>query len=225
VTVNATIVHPISLGRVQAFLLVDRDQAVLVDAGSSPGHVDKVLTAMGRLGLEPSDLSLIVVTHAHADHCGALSEIHHRTGAQVAIQEGGAEVLRLGISAEIRPTGPLTRLFTLLVKRAPGYAGVDPDTVFGEELDLYPFGVDGRVLHTPGHTPCSSSVLLPNGEALVGDLVMGMPRPRVARLPTFATNPAQAQSSIRELLDLGVQTFYTAHGGPFVAEQVRALVS
>jgi glyoxylase-like metal-dependent hydrolase (beta-lactamase superfamily II) len=209
---------------VKAFLIGD-DQAVLVDTGAAPAHADKILAAMAQQGFAPSDLALIVITHAHLDHCGALAALHHRTGAQVAIQEAGVEVLRLGISAEIRPNSPLARAFTLFAKKAPGYEGVDPDTVFGEELDLYPFGVRGRVLHTPGHTPCSSAVVLPGGEAVIGDAVMGMPRPRVPRLPLFATNPTQARESIEDLLAQGVHTFYTAHGGPFTAEQVRALVS
>lgn len=209
---------------VQAFLIRD-DQAILVDAGASPKDADKILAAMSELGVEPGDLALIVITHAHADHCGALSVLHHRTGAQVAIQESGAEVLRLGISAEIRPASFLGRLFGALAGDRAGYEGVEPDTVFGEELDLYPFGVSGRVLHTPGHTPCSSSVVLPGGAAVIGDLVMGMPRRRVPKLPHFATNLSQAQASLQELVEQGVHTFYTAHGGPFYADQVRGLIS
>ena len=216
--------HPISLGMTTAYL-IQGDQAILVDAGARPRDATKILAAMAEQGVEPTDLALIVITHAHSDHCGALSALHHRTGAQVAVQEAGAEVLRLGISAEIRPASALGRWFGLLVKRAPGYEGVNPDTLFGEELDLYPFGVRGRILHTPGHTPCSSSVLLPGGKAVVGDLIMGMPLPRVPRLPVFATNPSQARESIRELLDLGVETLYTGHGGPFSAEQARSLLS
>ena len=216
--------HPISLGMVKAFL-IQGDQAVLVDAGTGPKDADKILAAMAELGIEPGDLALIAITHAHADHCGALSTLHHRTGAQIAIQESGAEVLRLGISAEIRPASLLAKLLSKLAGDRLGYKGVEPDTVFGEELDLYPFGVDARIQHTPGHTPCSSSVLFPGGEAVVGDLVMGMPRPRVAKLPHFATNLPQAKASIHELLELGVHTFYTGHGGPFTAEDVRKLVS
>lgn len=215
---------PIPLGMTKAFLIQD-DQAILVDAGARPGDADRILSAMSQSGVEPGDLALIVVTHAHADHCGALSALHHRTGAQVAVHEAGAEVLRLGISAEIRPASLLGQIFGLLVKNGPGYEGVDPDTLFGEELDLYPFGVRGRILHTPGHTPCSASVVLPNGDAAVGDLVMGMPLPQVPRRPHFATHPSQARESIQELLNQGVQTFYTAHGGPFSAEEVRKLVS
>jgi hydroxyacylglutathione hydrolase len=224
VDASAPTLIPISLGMVKAFL-IQGDQAVLVDTGMGPQNADRILSAMAQQGLEPGDLALIVVTHAHSDHCGALSVLHHRTGAQVAIQEAGAEVLRLGISAEVRPSSTLARLFGLLARNAPGYEAVDPDTVFGEELDLYPFGVRGRVLHTPGHTPCSASVLLPGGEAVVGDLLMGMPRPKVAKLPHFSTNPSQVRESIQELLDLGVHTFYTAHGGPFTAQAVRKLVS
>jgi glyoxylase-like metal-dependent hydrolase (beta-lactamase superfamily II) len=214
---------------VKAFLILpapasEGGQAILVDAGVAPGHADKILSAMAQRGVAPGDLALIALTHAHADHCGALAALHHRTGAQIAVQEADAEVLRLGISAEVRPASFLGRLFGLLAGDGPGYEGVEPDTVFGEELDLYPFGVRGRILHTPGHTPGSASIVLPGGKALIGDLVMGMPLPRMARLPYFATHPSQLRESLQELLDLGVRAFYTAHGGPFDAGAVRRLL-
>jgi glyoxylase-like metal-dependent hydrolase (beta-lactamase superfamily II) len=223
--VNQTpaILHPISLGLVKAFL-IQGDQAILVDTGMTPRHADRILAAMAERGIEPGDLSLIVLTHAHVDHCGGLSTLHQRTGAQIAIQEAGVEVLRLGISAEVQPASALGRLFGKLAPQGVKYAGAEPDTVFGEELDLYPFGVRGQLIHTPGHTPCSSSVVLPSGEALVGDLVMGIPFPRAARLPHVATNLAQVRESIQDLLALGVDTFYTAHGGPFAAATVRGLL-
>jgi hydroxyacylglutathione hydrolase len=39
-------------------------------------------------------------------------------------------------------------------------------------MDLLEFGVDGRIVHTPGHTSGSISLLLDSGEAFVGDLAV-----------------------------------------------------
>jgi glyoxylase-like metal-dependent hydrolase (beta-lactamase superfamily II) len=40
-------------------------------------------------------------------------------------------------------------------------------------MDMKAFGVDGKVVCTPGHTAGSISVVLSTGEAIVGDLLMG----------------------------------------------------
>jgi glyoxylase-like metal-dependent hydrolase (beta-lactamase superfamily II) len=202
-----------------AFLILG-EQAVLVDAGV-PGDDVKILAAMAKLDVKPEDLSLIVVTHSHSDHCGGLRALHQATGAQIAVHEADAEVLRLGVNAEVRPASLLARLLMLLPVGESGYEGVEPDTVFGDELDLYPFGVNGTVIHTPGHTPGSASVFLAGGVAIVGDLIMGFSLARGPRRPIIATDPDQAQESIRRLLELGVRTFYAAHGGPWDAERVR----
>jgi glyoxylase-like metal-dependent hydrolase (beta-lactamase superfamily II) len=51
------------------------------------------------------------------------------------------------------------------------YTGTKPDIVMDDEFDLSDYGIPGKVIHTPGHSPSSISVMLDNGEALIGDLV------------------------------------------------------
>jgi hydroxyacylglutathione hydrolase len=46
--------------------------------------------------------------------------------------------------------------------------------VITDEFDLRDFGIAGQVIHTPGHTQGSVTVLLENGEMLLGDLVRGI---------------------------------------------------
>ena len=58
-----------------------------------------------------------------------------------------------------------------------------------------------------------------------GYLVMGeLFRPRVPRVPMFASDVNQVRASIRALLDRGVTRFYAGHGGPFPAQALRALL-
>jgi len=40
-----------------------------------------------------------------------------------------------------------------------------------KEYDLKEWGVEGKVLHTPGHTPGSLSVVLDNEEAILMDML------------------------------------------------------
>jgi glyoxylase-like metal-dependent hydrolase (beta-lactamase superfamily II) len=91
-----------------------------------------------------------------------------------------------------------------------------------EGLSLAVFGIPGRVLHTPGHSPGSMSVLLDSGEAFVGDLAMsGFPLRLAPGLPIFADDMATLKESWQLLLAQGARMIYPAHGKPFEAEVMR----
>ena len=93
---------------------------------------------------------------------------------------------------------------------------VKPDILIDEDMDLSKFGVDGKVIHTPGHTPGSVSIILPNGEFIVGDLVMrGMLRFWQPNYPLFADNMFQLKESIKLILRKKPTKIYCTHGGPF----------
>jgi glyoxylase-like metal-dependent hydrolase (beta-lactamase superfamily II) len=92
-------------------------------------------------------------------------------------------------------------------------------------LALDEFGIPGRVLHTPGHSPGSVSILLDTGDAIVGDLAMNqIPLRFSPGLPIFAEDIEQVKTSCRLLLDQGAKTVYPAHGKPFAAEILREAV-
>ena len=94
-----------------------------------------------------------------------------------------------------------------------------------EVTSLAEFGIAGKVIPTPGHSPGSVSVLLESGEAFVGDLAMNrLPLRLSPGLPIFADDPDQVVQSWRRLLELGVTTVYPAHGKPFSADVMRAAI-
>ncbi|HAX69802.1 MAG TPA: hypothetical protein DCY14_09360, partial [Anaerolineae bacterium] len=53
------------------------------------------------------------------------------------------------------------------------FEAVEPDIILEKEMSLKNFGVDGEIVFTPGHTKGSLSVMLPNQEAIIGDVMMG----------------------------------------------------
>ncbi len=81
-TMSRTKVVPIPvLGRhaVNAYLLLGR-RPVIVDAGT-PGSGRKIYDRITAHGVDPTDVSLIVLTHGHIDHFGSAAELHRLTGA------------------------------------------------------------------------------------------------------------------------------------------------
>jgi glyoxylase-like metal-dependent hydrolase (beta-lactamase superfamily II) len=80
-------------------------------------------------------------------------------------------------------------------------------------------------METPGHTAGSISLILPNGEAVVGDLLMGgflggLVRRGVPNVAYFQDDEREAQRSLRAVLATGARKLYVGHGGPLSAERI-----
>ncbi|MEG3194158.1 MBL fold metallo-hydrolase, partial [Lysobacter sp. D1-1-M9] len=75
-----------------ALLVTTPDGAVLVDGGM-PQAADMLLAHMRRVGVAPSDVRLILPSHAHGDHAGPLAAVKRATGAKVVANAETAVLL------------------------------------------------------------------------------------------------------------------------------------
>lgn len=217
---------PIRLKLSNAYLIL-ADRPVLVDTGS-PGEANKIAQALARAGVALPDLALIVQTHGHGDHAGSTRELQQRSGAPVAIHPADGELLRLGHKAPLTPTRFTGRVMRPLVNMP--FAGVEADLWLADGQSLAAYGVPGRVIHTPGHTAGSISLLLDDGEAIIGDVLMGGMmggafRPTRPGYHYFADNLAQVRQSIAHLLGYDPTRLYVGHGGPLQPEAVRQFMT
>jgi hydroxyacylglutathione hydrolase len=217
-------IESIGLGITQCYLLRG-EGTILVDAGSS-GQTARFRAALQRLGVAPDQIRLIVLTHAHGDHAGSAKAISALTGAPIAVHaaehawlEQGRSPLPPGVTGWGRALVRLMALAGDPMRYAPADAGV---VITDAGLSLAGYGIPGSVVHTPGHTRGSVSVVLDSGEAMVGDLAMaGLPLRLSPGLPVLAEDWAQVRESWRMLLARGVTTIYPAHGKPFPADVIR----
>jgi glyoxylase-like metal-dependent hydrolase (beta-lactamase superfamily II) len=119
-------------------------EAIVVDPGD---EVERILEILRRHDLK---VRAIVSTHTHIDHVGGLAQLHAATKAPVLIHEGDLE------------------LYTHLDMQAQ-WLGVATPTMmriqdFVKEGDAVRWGgFAARVLHTPGHTPGSISLVVEHG--------------------------------------------------------------
>ncbi|WP_373050090.1 MBL fold metallo-hydrolase [Thalassovita aquimarina] len=220
-------VEMLPLGMLNAFLVVENGRAMLVDTGL-PRSASKVKAALERHGLTLSDLRLIVVTHAHIDHAGSAEQLRALSGAPILAHQDEVDYCA-GKPPLLRPSGLFGRLFQKsgVIERRFEY--FTPDHVMTEaETGLQDFGFDSQVLHTPGHTPGSLSVLLPDGNILAGDLAAsgillgGIALKNRPKSPPFEEAPKQTARSLERLLARGGKRFYLGHGGPLSAQRIRA---
>lgn len=200
-------VVPIQL-RNSAVYLVIGQHPILVDAGG-PGDAEQILEGIRAAHVDPETLRLIVLTHGHIDHFGSAHDLKRLTNTRIAMHPADAAALAQG-------RNPPTRMGAGMGAIAiPSFRRCEPDQVDVELQDgtsLHEFGVAGRVLHTPGHTPGSVSVVLDNGHALVGDLLEKAPVGRAAGAEGSGRDTWAR--SIERVLEAAPRVVHRGHGGP-----------
>ncbi|WP_169449625.1 MBL fold metallo-hydrolase [Maritalea myrionectae] len=207
------------LGMINAFLLQTAKGAVLVDTGLM-GTEDNVAAQLKKLGLGWHDLKLIIVTHGHVDHAGNAAKLRALSGAPVVIHQAEAKYCAGEAEMKLCPTGWVGRLLYRRGIPLRPYDYFSPDIVMHDhdELDLRPYGLEGRVVFTPGHTPGSISVLMDDGHAFVSDLIASgfalgglLPVDRPRR-PPFEEEPLEVALALEQLLAKGSTDFHLGHG-------------
>jgi glyoxylase-like metal-dependent hydrolase (beta-lactamase superfamily II) len=206
---------PVNLGFVKAFL-VKGDRTIIVDAGMR-GSLKKIQAAMSANGVKPADVSLLLVTHVHMDHTGGLAALKEFTGAPIAVHALEAGCLSEGKSAPVAVRSGFMRILSVFTKRIK-LAGIQPDIIVQDRLDLKPYGVDGYAFPTPGHTPGSLTVVTAGGEAVTGDMVGG--GSEYPAIPGIYSDLAALKSSIASLAGHPIMRVYTSHAGVYAIADV-----
>jgi glyoxylase-like metal-dependent hydrolase (beta-lactamase superfamily II) len=197
-------------------------EVVLVDTGWK-GGMGTLKSGLKALGIAPTDIGLIVLTHYHPDHTGSLDRVVEATGASVAVHGEEAAIVT---GEEARPSPFRSRLLAAasspVVDRLYGLpARVDVHMADG---DLLPVRPRIRAIHTPGHTSGSTCLLVEDSKTLiVGDALQyhfGRLLPP-ARMVT--QDMRQAEESVRKLSGFDFDTICFGHFRPLRGQAREAV--
>jgi len=180
---------------------------VLID----PGHVtnemqerclERLLASMGKDGIKPEDIGLIINTHGHWDHFEA-----SRSLVQMSKKKEGAPDQTL-VTLHEKEMEYLGSVFEYMSKKSreeiffePSFYLVDGELNLGKQLTL-------RVINTPGHTPGSISLYWPEKRLIItGDLLFygGVGR------TDFGGDGKELKQSIERLAELDIEYVLPGH--------------
>jgi len=220
-------IHTLTLGMDQCYLIQDRG-TIMIDGGF-PGQERAFRKALARTAVSSSDIRLVIITHGHFDHVGSASQVKKLTSARIAMHH--ADKAQLDRDPMTWPPGVTVwgRISRALFKPVMSLLRfqVPPvDVLLNDDgLSLEPYGVPGRIIHTPGHSPGSVTVLLDTGDAFVGCLAQNsLPFCLRPSLPIYAENLDQVKQSWRRLVAEGAKTIYPGHGKPFPIEAIQSVL-
>ena len=195
-------IYLIKIGINRCYLVKD-EGAILIDAGG-PNKIKSFQKAFRKYSILPDEIKLIVLTHGDIDHVGSARDLKEFTGTQIAIHQNDKDLFEK--SLHNFPSGVskwgkfmhalLNPVLKSLVPRIPG--GKADIILDDKDYSLTDFGIHGRIVHTPGHTPGSVSVLLDSGDAFVGCMAHNNPPFRLKPgLPIFAHDIEAVKSLIK----------------------------
>jgi endoribonuclease LACTB2 len=167
-------------------------ERLLVDLGW-PGRVGALTKELDRHGVPLAEIRYGLATHYHIDHAGAAEDLKQlgMTLVVVDLQQPWIDAMAQWVKPEDRYT-PIT------------HAGNRIVSIANSRDWLGEIGLSGQLVHTPGHSDDSVSLLLDSGELFTGDLT----------LEALATEDQAAvvRESWNTLRALGAKTVYPGHG-------------
>jgi endoribonuclease LACTB2 len=166
---------------------------LLVDLGW-PGSMATMRANLSRADIPLTEIKYGLATHFHIDHAGLAQEL----------KNAGVPLLVIDLQV---PFIPLMKRYTKPQDHFAEIALEGNVTISVSESRelLHRMGIAGEILHTPGHSDDSVSLLLDDGSVFTGDLTH----------PTMvgAENPALVRASWQLLKDRGATQVYAGHGG------------
>jgi hydroxyacylglutathione hydrolase len=177
--------HTVGVLECTCTILGDRaaGEAIVVDCGDDVPLIAERLRALGLRA------KYLVHTHAHIDHIGALGELRDTCGGSALLHPADGP-LYATLAAQARWIG---------LTVPPPIVRIDADLRDGDALDVG--AITLRCLHTPGHTPGSTSFAVEHAGStpmlLTGDTLF---RGSVGRWDLGGTSLEDIVTSINEKL-------------------------
>jgi metallo-beta-lactamase class B len=162
-----------------SYLIVTPQGNILINTGLAESAL-MIRSHIEKLGFKFRDIKILLATHAHYDHVGAMAAIKKMTGAKMMIHEKDAPVLADGGNSDY-----------VFGRKGSMFAPVKADRLLHDGDTVALGGMRIRVLHHPGHTKGACSFLfdVKDGHRTYRVLIANMPtildETKLSGMPTY----------------------------------------
>jgi metallo-beta-lactamase class B len=196
-----------------SYLVTTPEGHILINSDFE-ANVPMIRASMESLGFKFSDIKVLLISHAHADHCGGSATVKRLTGAKYMVMEGDVDVVESGGKSD----------FYYANEPAGLYEPTKVDRVLrdGDEVKLGGATLTARL--TPGHTKgCTTWTMKVNDGSKTRDVVIvGSPNVnpgyKLVRDPSYPGIMEDFEKTFRVLKSLSCDYFLGAHGSYFDLE-------
>lgn len=161
------------------YLITTPEGHILINTGTV-GSMPMIRAHIEQLGFRFADIRILLTTHAHFDHVGAMAAVKAATGARALIEEHDAQVVVDGGESDFIYGG-----------KGPMFAPFAADGLLHDHDTVRLGGMEIIVLHHPGHTPgaCSYLTTVRDEQRSYSVLIANMPsvldETDLAGMPTY----------------------------------------
>ncbi len=195
-----TKIYELKYSNTNTYLIRGEQGILLFDTGWA-GTFPAFCKCMGDTGIPVQEIDYILISHFHPDHMGIAGQIA-QLGPAIAVMDVQRDFIHSSdhIFAKEHNVDfkPVDESIAQIIRIADS-----------REF-LKKLGIDGEVIHTPGHSDDSISLCLDSGDIFVGDLN-----------PLYELKlhqGTQIEESWKRLLDLKPKTIYYGHAKTAVLE-------
>ena len=197
-----------------SYLVTTPEGHILINSNME-ANVPMIRTSVESLGFKFSDIKILLISHAHWDHCAGSATIKQLTGAKYMVMDADVESIESGGKSDFQYGNDPTALFTA--------TKVDRVLHDGEEVKLGDATLIARL--TPGHTRgCTTWTMKVNEGSKVRDVVIiGSPNVnpgyKLVGNTVYPGITEDYEKTFRVLKSLPVDYFLGAHGSYFDLEK------
>jgi len=227
-----------SLRYLNSYLVKAKDQCLLIDTGMcSDAAFNELRRQLAEIGIQPQNLTEILVTHFHIDHVGLISRLRKLSKAKLLVSAKESQATRLvtseshwerwvhlyeeaGIPPEVleqmfmsTPSHLYSEIYEELCKPSRSLKN-------GDEISIGEYSF--RAIWTPGHSPGHICLYEPERRLLMaGDHILLTITPHVTQWIEEGNPLAEYLTSLEKVGKLDVDIVLPGHGELFTDHRKR----